>query len=316
MKIAILDDYQDTIRTLDCFKKVAKQDVTIWKDHTKDVDTLAKRLADTEVLVCIRERTPIRAPLLDRLDRLKMVTQVGVVPNIDVPACTRRGVIVSSSQMPGRPSYATAELTWGLVIAAVRRIPQEMIGLRGKTLGILGYGKIGAVVAGYGRAFGMNVTAWGRPSTLEKAKADGYTPAASREAFFADADVVSIHVRLIDATRGMVTAEALGRMKPSAVFVNTSRAGLVVPGALEAALAKGRPGLAAVDVYEDEPVVGATHPLLKMDSCICVPHLGYVERDGLEHMFATIFDQVLAYEAGKPINVLNPEVLGATKARA
>jgi D-3-phosphoglycerate dehydrogenase len=230
--------------------------------------------------------------------------------------------------MPGRPSYATAELTWGLVIAAVRRIPQEMIamragkwqaysigtGLRGKTLGILGYGKIGAVVAGYGRAFGMNVIAWGRPSTLEKAKADGYTPAASREAFFADADVVSIHVRLIDATRGMVTAEDLGRMKPSAVFVNTSRAGLVVPGALEAALAKGRPGLAAVDVYEDEPVVGATHPLLKMDSCICVPHLGYVERDGLEHMFATIFDQVLAYEAGKPINVLNPEVLGATKA--
>jgi len=328
MKLAILDDYQDTIRTLDCFKKVAKQDVTIWTDHTKDVDTLAKRLADTEVLVCIRERTPIRAPLLDRLDRLKMVTQVGVVPNIDVPACTRRGVIVSSSQMPGRPSYATAELTWGLVIAAVRRIPQEMIamragkwqaysigtGLRGKTLGILGYGKIGAVVAGYGRAFGMNVIAWGRPSTLEKAKADGYTPAASREAFFADADVVSIHVRLIDATRGMVTAEDLGRMKPSAVFVNTSRAGLVVPGALEAALAKGRPGLAAVDVYEDEPVVGATHPLLKMDSCICVPHLGYVERDGLEHMFATIFDQVLAYEAGKPINVLNPEVLGATKA--
>ena len=328
MKIAILDDYQDTIRTLRCFDKVRLHDVTIWRDHTKDVDTLASRLKDTEVLVCIRERTPIRAPLLDRLDRLKMVTQVGVVPNIDVPACTRRGVIVSSSQMPGRPSYATAELTWGLVIAAVRRIPQEMIamragkwqaysigtGLRGKTLGILGYGKIGAVVAGYGRAFGMNVIAWGRPSTLEKAKADGYTPAASREAFFADADVVSIHVRLIDATRGMVTAEDLGRMKPSAVFVNTSRAGLVVPGALEAALAKGRPGLAAVDVYEDEPVVGATHPLLKMDSCICVPHLGYVERDGLEHMFATIFDQVLAYEAGKPINVLNPEVLGATKA--
>ena len=325
MKIAILDDYQDTIRTLDCFKKVAKQDITIWKDHTKDVDTLAKRLADTEVLICIRERTPIRAPLLDRLDRLKMVTQVGVVPNIDVAACTRRGVIVSSSQMPGRPSYATAELTWGLVIAAVRRIPQEMaalragqwqaspigIGLRGKTLGILGYGKIGAVVAGYGRAFGMNVLAWGRPSTLEKARADGATPAASREAFFAESDVVSIHVRLIDATRGMVTAEDLGRMKPSAVFVNTSRAGLVAPGALEAALGKGRPGMAAVDVYEDEPVVGATHPLLKMDNCICVPHLGYVERDGLEHMFSTIFDQVLAYEAGKPINVLNPEVLVA-----
>jgi D-3-phosphoglycerate dehydrogenase len=159
----------------------------------------------------------------------------------------------------------------------------------------------------------MNVIAWGRPSTLEKAKADGYTPAASREAFFAESDVVSIHVRLIDATRGMVTAEDFARMKPSAVFVNTSRAGLVVPGSLEAALAKGRPGMAAVDVYEDEPVIGATHPLLKMDNAICVPHLGYVERDGLEHMFDTIFDQILAYGAGKPINVLNPETLAAAR---
>jgi len=327
MKIAILDDYQDTIRTLACFKKVAGHDVTIWKDHTKDVDTLAARLKDTEVLVLLRERTPIRGLLLDRLDRLRMITQVGVIPHVDLPACTRRGVIVSSSQMPGRPSYATAELTWGLVIAAVRRIPQEMIamragrwqafpigtGLRGKTLGILGYGKIGAVVAGYGRTFGMNVIAWGRESTLEKAKADGYTAAASREAFFAESDVVSIHVRLIDATRGMVTAEDLARMKPSAVFVNTSRAGLVVPGALEAALAKGRPGMVAVDVYEDEPVLGAKHPLLAMDNAICVPHLGYVELDGLEHMFDTIFDQVLAYGAGKPINVLNAEVLATAK---
>jgi D-3-phosphoglycerate dehydrogenase len=209
----------------------------------------------------------------------------------------------------------------------MRRIPQEAaamragkwqafpigLGLRGKTLGILGYGKIGAVVAGYGRAFGMNVLAWGRESTLEKAKADGYTAAASREAFFADSDVVSIHVRLIDATRGMVTADDLARMKPSAVFVNTSRAGLVAPGALEAALAKGRPGMAAVDVFEDEPVYGAKHPLLAMDSAICVPHLGYVERDSLEQMYDTIFDQVLAYAAGKPINVLNPEALAAAR---
>jgi D-3-phosphoglycerate dehydrogenase len=277
--------------------------------------------------VLLRERTPIKAPLLDRLDRLRMITQVGVVPHIDVPACTRRGVIVSSSQLPGRPSYGTAELTWGLVIAAMRRIPQEMIamragkwqaypiglGLRGRTLGILGYGKIGAVVAGYGRAFGMNVIVWGRESTLEKAKTDGYPAAASREAFFAECDVISIHVRLIDATRGMVTAEDLARMKPSAVFVNTSRAGLVVPGALEAALAKGRPGMAAVDVYEDEPVFGAKHPLLAMDNAICVPHLGYVERDSLEQMYDTIFEQVLAYAAGKPINVLNPEALAAAK---
>jgi D-3-phosphoglycerate dehydrogenase len=291
------------------------------------VSVLAERLRDTEALCLLRERTPIRGPLLDKLDRLRLISQVGVFPHIDAPASTRRGVIVSSSQMPGRPSYATAELTWGLIIAAVRRIPQEMIamragrwqafpigtGLRGKTLGILGYGKIGAVVAGYGRAFGMNVLAWGRESTLEKARADGHTPAASREAFFAQSDVISIHVRLIDATRGMVTAEDLARMKPSAVFVNTSRAGLVAPGALEAALAKGRPGMAAVDVYEEEPVLGANHPLLAMDNAICVPHLGYVERDGLEHMFDTIFDQVLAYAAGKPINVTNPEVLAAAR---
>ena len=325
MKIAILDDYQDTIRTLACFKKVAGHDVTIWKDHTKEVDTLAARLKDTEVLVLLRERTPIRGPLLDRLDRLRMITQVGVIPHVDLPACTRRGVIVSSSQMPGRPSYATAELTWGLVIAAVRRIPQEMIamragrwqafpigtGLRGKTLGILGYGKIGAVVAGYGRAFGMNVLAWSRESTLEKAKADGYTAAASREAFFAESDVVSIHVRLIDATRGMVTVEDLARMKPSAVFVNTSRAGLVAPGALEAALAKGRPGMAAVDVYEEEPMRDTRHPLLNMENVVCTPHLGYVSRDEYELQFADIFEQINAYAAGAPINVVNPEVLKA-----
>src|SRR5882762_5929734 len=292
MNITILDDYQDTIRTLACYGKVAGHRVTIWNDHTKDVDALAARLKDTEALVLIRERTPIRAPLLERLDKLRLISQAGVFPHIDVEACTRRGVVVCSHTGPGRPSYATAELTWGLVIAAFRRIPQEMnalragkwqaypigIGLRGKTLGIYGYGKIGAVVAGYGKAFGMNVLAWGRSSSLEKAKADGYTPAASKEAFLEQCDVVSIHVRLIPETRGMVTAADLARMKPSAVFVNTSRAGLVVPGALEAALAKGRPGMAAVDVYEDEPVLGAKHPLLAMDNVVSAPHLGYVER--------------------------------------
>jgi len=329
MKITILDDYQDTIRTLNAFHKMAGQDVTIWKDHTKDVDTLAARLKDTEVLALLRERTPIRAPLLDRLDRLKMVTQVGVVPHIDIPACTRRGVIVSSSQMPGRPSFATAELTWGLVIAAVRRIPQEMIamragkwqaypigtGLRGKTLGILGYGKIGAVVAGYGRAFGMDVLAWGRPSTLEKAKADGYTPAASRESFFAESDVVSIHVRLIDATRGMVTAEDLARMKESAMLVNTSRAPLIEPGALTAALAGGRPGFAAVDVFEDEPVRDPSLPLLQFDQVVATPHIGYVTREEYETQFIDIFEQITAFAAGRPINVVNPEVLQRAPAR-
>jgi D-3-phosphoglycerate dehydrogenase / 2-oxoglutarate reductase len=329
MNITILDDWQDTIRTLACFPKIAGHAVTIWNDHTKDVETLAKRLADTEALCLIRERTPIRAPLLERLDRLRVICQVGVFPHVDVEAATRRGVVISSLTGPGRPSYATAELTWGLVIAAFRRIPQEMnalragrwqghpigVGLRGKTLGIWGYGKIGAVVAGYGKAFGMNVLVWGRPSTLEKATADGFAAARSQEAFLEESDVVSIHVRLIPETRGMVTAADLARMKPTAVFVNTSRAGLVAPGALEAAVKAGRPGMAAVDVFEEEPVVGGDHPLLKLDNVIAVPHLGYVERDGLEHMFSTIFDEVLAFAAGAPINVQNPEALTARGAR-
>ena len=323
MNITILDDYQDTIRTLACFEKVAGHHVTIWNDHTKDVDVLARRLKDTEALTLLRERTPIRAPLLKRLDALRIISQVSVYPHVDVEACTRRGVILSSYMAPGRPSYATAELAWGLVIAALRRIPQEMgalragkwqaypvgTGLRGKTLGICGYGRIGAVVAGYGRAFGMKVLAWGRENSVVKARDDGHAVAPSKEVLFAESDVLSLHVRLVDATRGMVTAADLARMKPTALLVNTSRAGLIAPGALETALRAGRPGLAAVDVFEEEPVLGGTHPLLLMENVICVPHLGYVERDGLESMFGTIFDQILAYASGKPINVANPEVL-------
>src|SRR5712692_7109476 len=226
--------------------------------------------------------------------------------------------------MPGRPSYSTAELNWGLILAAFRRIPQEMaalkagqwqtssvgIGLRGKTLGIWGYGKIGAVVAGYGKAFGMNVVVWGRETTLAKARADGYAIATGKESCLEQSDVVSLHVRLIDATRGMMTAADLARMKPTALLVNTSRAGLIAPGALEAALRAGRPAMAAVDVFEDEPVLGARHPLLAMDNAVCTPHLGYVERGGLETMFSAVFDQILAYASGKPVNVVNPEVLG------
>jgi D-3-phosphoglycerate dehydrogenase len=323
MHIAILDDYQDTIRTLPCFAKVAGHRVTVFTDHTVDVDALAERLSDVEALALIRERTPIRAPILERLGTLRLISQVSVYPHIDVEACTRRGVIVSSSMMPGRPSYATAELTWGLVIAAVRRIPQEAAalragrwqaypigaGIRGKTLGILGYGKIGAVVAGYGRAFGMDVLVWGREGTRERARADGHAVAPSKEALFERSDVLSLHVRLVAETRGMVTAGDLARMKPTALLVNTSRAGLVAPGALEAALRAGRPGMAAVDVFEEEPVLGGRHPLLALDNVVAVPHLGYVERDGLEAMFSTIFDQIVAYAGGKPINVVNPEVL-------
>ena len=322
MNITVLDDWQDTVRTLPAFAKMAGHPVTIWNDHTKDVDVLAKRLADTEALCLIRERTPIPAALLERLDRLRIISQIGVFPHVDLAACTKRGVIMSSLTGGRDPSYATAELTWGMIIAAFRHIHEEAaalkagrwqaypigMGLRGKTLGIWGYGKIGAVVAGYGRAFGMKVLAFGREASLAAARAAGDT-AVTREQMLEQSDVVSIHLRLIDATRGIVTAADLARMKPSALFVNTSRAGLVAPGALEAALRAGRPGMAAVDVFEEEPIPPAGHPLLKMDNVLALPHLGYVERDGLEHQFSAIFDQILAYAAGAPINVHNPEVL-------
>jgi len=329
MNIAILDDYQDTIRTLDCFGKIAHHNVTVWKDHTKDVDVLSARLKDTEALALLRERTPIREPLLNRLDKLRIISQVSAYPHIDVAACTKRGVILSSNTT-GHVSYSTAELTWGLVISAYRRIPQEAaalkagrwqtstvgLGLRGKTLGIYGYGRIGRLVAGYGTAFGMNVEVWGRESTIGKAREDGYAIAGSREKLFAESDVVSLHVRLTDETRGMITAGDLARMKPTALLVNTSRAGLIEPDALEQALKSGRPGMAAVDVYEEEPVIGGQHPLLSMDNAVCTPHLGYVAREELERMFSMIFDQVLAYERGQPINVVNPEALRVRKASA
>jgi D-3-phosphoglycerate dehydrogenase len=322
MKISILDDYFDTLRTLPCFAKLAGYDVTIWNDHVQDVDALAERLKDTEVLVLFRERTQIRAPLLERLPKLKLISQRSVYPHIDVDACTRLGIILSSSQHPGTPSHATAEMTWGLVLAAMRQIPQQMAALkngkwqsgvgttlRGKTFGIYGYGRIGGVVASYARAFGMNVLIWARPATLEAARADGYATAPSKEAFFAECDVVSLHMRLVPATRHIVTSADLAHMKPTALLVNTSRAPLIEPGALVNALRAGRPGLAAVDVFEEEPLLDKSHPLLNMDNVICTPHIGYVTRDEYETQFIDIFDQINAYATGVPINVINPDVL-------
>ena len=313
MNITILDDTFDTVRTLPSFAKVAGHRVTVWTDHTKDVDVLAERLRDTEALVLIRERTPIRAPLLERLGKLKLISQLSQYPHIDIDACTRRGVVVSSNLYPGAPHFAalhaTAELTWGLILAAMREIPQQMaslkagrwqsgvgLALRGRTLGIYGHGRIGSVVAGYGRAFGMNVRVLGRDDSI-------------RRAFFEECDVVSLHLRLNDTTRGIVTAADLARMKPTALLVNTSRAGLIEKGALERALRAGRPGKAAVDVYDEEPVADPGLPLLNMDNVVCTPHLGYVERDSFEGQFSEIFDQILAYERGAPINVVNPDVL-------
>jgi len=323
MKISILDDYFDTVRTLPCFAKLAPFETTVWNDHVEE-GVLAGRLSDTEVLVLIRERTKIRASLLERLPKLRLISQRSVYPHIDIAACTRRGVIVSSSQHPGTPCYAAAELTWALVLAGMRAIPQQMASLqagkwqtgvghtlRGKTLGIYGYGRIGSVVAGYGRAFGMKVLVWAREPTLAAARADGYAAAPSKAEFFRESDVLSLHMRLVDATRGIVTAKDLALMKPSALLVNTSRAPLVAPGALVAALRAGRPGMAAVDVFEAEPVAAGADPLLSLPNVVATPHIGYVTAEEYETQFTDIFDQILAYAAGKPINVVNPEVLKA-----
>ena len=322
MKITILDDYFDTVRTLPCFQKLDGHQVEIWNDHVQDTDALADRLKDTEVLVLIRERTRIQAPLLDRLDKLKLISQRSVYPHIDIEACTRRGVIVSSNQHAGTPSYATAELTWGLILAALRQIPQQAASLkagkwqmgvgytiRDKTLGIYGYGRIGSAVAGYGKAFGMKVLVWARESSLVQARADGYTAAPTKEAFFEEADIISLHMRLVAATRGIVTPADLDRMKPTALLVNTSRAGLIEPGALVRALQAGRPGMAAIDVYEEEPLLDTSHPLLAMSNVVCTPHIGYVTVEEYEIQFSDIFDQIAAYAAGKPIHVVNPAVL-------
>ena len=323
MKVSILDDYFDTLRTLDCFKKLNGHDVTIWNDHVQDVDKLAERLKDTEALVLIRERTQIRNSLLERLPKLKLISQRSVYPHIDIDACTRLGIVVSSGQHAGTPSYATAELTWALVLAAMRALPQQMAALkaghwqigvghtlRGKTLGIYGYGRIGAVVAGYGKAFGMKVLVWAREPAMAQARADGYETAASKAEFFEACDVLSLHMRLVAATRGIVTADDLARMKPTSLLVNTSRAPLIEPNVLVNALRAGRPGMAAADVYEKEPLRDTGDPLLTMDNVVCTPHIGYVTRDEYELQFTDIFDQILAYAAGTPTNVGNPDVMG------
>jgi D-3-phosphoglycerate dehydrogenase len=328
MRVAILDDWFDTLRTLPCFEKLAGHEVTVFTDHVQDAETLARRLATAEALVLIRERTEVRGPLLERLPQLRLISQRSVFPHIDVDACTALGIVVSSDQHAGTPSYAAAELTWGLVLAAMRQLPQQVASLRagrwqagvgrtlrGKTLGIYGYGRIGTVIAGYGRAFGMDVLVWSRPESLERARADGATPAADANELFSASDVVSLHLRLVPATRGIVTQAELALMGPDALLVNTSRAGLIQPGALVAALRAGRPGLAAVDVFESEPLHDPEDPLLAMERVVCTPHIGYVTREEWDVQFSDIFDQINAYTNGTPVNVVNPDVFAHARSR-
>jgi len=315
MRIVIPDDYQDAVRRLDCFAKLEGHDVAIFRDTVKDVDAIAERFADADALVLIRERTSITDALLAKLPRLKVISQTGKgTAHIDLDACKRRGVVVSAGT--GSP-YAPAELTWALVLAAMRRIPQEAarlraggwqstIGtlLRGRTLGVWGYGKIGSRVADYGRAFGMRVIAFGREGSLTRAQADGVETAAGKQTLFESSDVLSLHLRLTKETRGIVAGADLASMKRDALLVNTSRAELIERGALVDALRAGRPGFAAVDVYEEEPVFGASHPLLALENAVCTPHLGYAEKDSYELYFGQAFDQVLAFVASAPINVV------------
>ena len=328
MKITVLDDYFDTVRTLPCFKKIASHEVTIWNDHLQETEALARRIGEAEVLVLIRERTKITAPLLERLPKLKLISQRSVYPHIDIAACTRHGIIVSSDMHSGTPSYATAELTWALILASARQLPQQIASLkaghwqmgvgttlRGKLLGLYGYGRIARAVADYARAFGVNTMIWARDASREAARRDGQQVAESKAAFFEQCDIISLHMRLVDATRGIVKAEDLARMKPLALLVNTSRAPLVEPGALVAALKAGRPGAAAVDVFEAEPLRDPEDPLLKLPNVIATPHIGYVTREEYELQFTDIFDQIVAYAAGKPTNVINPDVLNGAPTR-
>ncbi|MGQ0525511.1 MAG: D-2-hydroxyacid dehydrogenase family protein [Betaproteobacteria bacterium] len=322
MRIAVLDDYQDAFRKLKCHAKLHGHQVDVYHDTEKDPVRLAGRIRDAEAVLLTQQRSPFPRALAERVPNLKLISQTGRNANhIDVAACTERGIVVSAGGA-GNPG-PTAELAWGLILSALRRIPQEVqrmkegkwqgsvgVGVEGKTLGIYAYGRIGSIVAKVGRAFGMRVVCWGREGSTARAREAGFEVASSREAFFENADVISIHLPLNKETRGIVKADDLARMKPTALIVNTSRAPLIVEGALAEALKRGRPGRAAVDVYEDEPVLNGKHPLIGMDNVVCTPHLGYVEEGTYESYFGTAIDQILAYAAGKPINVVNPEALG------
>ena len=320
MRVHILDDWFDTLRGLSCFARLTGHDVTVWTDHVADPARLAERIADAEALVLFRERTAVTRDLLERLPKLRLISQRSVHPHVDLEACTERGVLLCSNMHADTPSHAAAELTWALVLAGMRDLPAQMrsakegrwqagVGktLRGRAIGLYGYGRIGRAVAGYAKAFGMRVAWWSSEEGRARAAADGETLAESREAFFADSDVVSVHVRLKPATRGIVTGRDLGLMRPDALFVNTSRAGLVEPGALLAALDAGRPGMAAVDVFDAEPVTDASDPLLAHPRLIATPHIGFVTEDELDLQFADIFDQVNAFAKGAPINMINSE---------
>lgn len=331
MNIVILDDYQDAVRKLQCASKLDAFPAKVFTNTVKGLGQLSVRLKDADVIVLIRERTHITRALIEKLPKLKLIAQTGKVGgHIDLGACTERGVAVAEGI--GSP-FAPAELTWALIMAAMRRLPQYIgnlkhgawqqsglkagsmppnfglgVVLRGRTLGIWGYGKIGQLIASYAKVFGMQIVVWGSEASRTKAVEDGLQAAVSREAFFEQCDVITLHLRLNDATRGIVTLDDLSRMKPTALLVNTSRAELVEPDALISALNRGRPGMAAIDVYENEPPLQG-HALLRLENCVCTPHIGYVELDSYEMYFGAAFDNVVSFIKGTPTNIVNPGAL-------
>lgn len=321
MKVHILDDWFDTLRGLPCFRLLDGHEVTVWTDHEADEAALAARLQDAEALVLFRERTNVTRSLLERLPNLRLISQRGVWPHVDVEACTDHGVLLCSDTGADGANYAAAELTFALILAAMRQFPQQMASakagqwqmgvgrtLRGRTLGLYGYGRIGRVVADYARAFGMNVVWWASETGRERARAAGEHVAESRDAFFAQSDVVSLHLSLTSDTRGIVTSDDLAVMSPRAVLVNTSRAGLIAPGALLNALNAGRPGMAAIDVFDKEPMIDPKDPLLAHPNLIATPHIGFVTEDEFDKQFADIFEQINAFAEGQPIHMVNAVV--------
>jgi D-3-phosphoglycerate dehydrogenase len=326
MKISVIHDYSDVFRTTKHFAKLAAHEVVIHNDAYISADKVVEQAQGFDALLLTQQRVPMTRAIIERLPGLKFICQTGRNTNhLDIPACTEHGIVVSAGRLSsgGSPYSTTAELAWGLIISSLRQIPYEVERFRqghwhstvgtklfGRTLGVYAFGHIGGAVARVGKAFGMKVVCWGREGSIARAKAEGFEIAASREAFFENADIVSLHLPGNKATRGIITAADLARMKPTALLVNTSRAPIIEEGALAAALQKGRPGFAAVDVYEDEPVTGATNPLQKLNNALCTPHLGYAERSSYESMYATAIEQLLAFADGKPLDVVNPEAVG------
>ncbi len=321
MKVHILDDWSNTLRHLPCFDRLKGHEVTVWTDHVEG-PALAERLKEAEAVCLFRERTRVTADLLEALPGLKLISGRGAWPHVDVAACTARGVAFASMKPAEVPNHAAAELTWALILAALRGLPEQMASakagrwqagvgrtLQGKTIGIYGHGRIGRLIAGYAAAFGARVIWWGSEAGRARAAAEGGEVAASREAFFAGSDIVTLHLRLTPDTKGIVTAADLALMQPRSILVNTARAGLIAPGALRAALDAGRPGLAALDVFDEEPLTDAGDPVLSHPRVIATPHIGFVTEEEFDLQFADVFDQVNAFAAGKPVHLVNPEVL-------